>query len=430
MSTTLHDIKLEPWWWEEAPRPTLTTVELPKSVDVVVVGSGYTGLSAALVLARAGRNVLIFDREAAGWGASSRNQGHIGASFKHGLRKLSETHGAATADRIFSEGLEAVESCKRLVDDEHIDCRIEHRGRLIAACSQTHYDALASETELRKARVNLDADLVSRGELSQHIGSDRFYGGALMHREASLHGGLFHLGLLNRVQTEGVTVSAHTDVLNIEAEKHDFDVTTSRGHVRARDVIVATNGYTGRLTRALQRRVVPVNSFGIATEPLEPARLDRLLPGRQACVDTLNLAHGFRIAPGANRLIFGTRPPTGRQDLTSAAAHLRREMLSVFPDLADVRITHGWTGFTAFPFELMPHIGKRDGVHYAMGYCGYGVSLAPYFGRKLAFRILGDRRGDTVFSELPFPTRPLYYGNPWFLSLVLLKFRWQDNRCR
>ena len=430
MTRPLQDIKLEPWWWEAAPRPASTRATMPAKVDVVIVGSGYTGLSAALVLARAGRSVLICERETAGWGASSRNQGHIGASFKRGLAKLTRALGASNAERLFREGFAAVEHCKQLVADEAIDCHIEHRGRFVAACSQAHYDALAAETELRKRRAGLDADMVSKADVSKHIGSERFHGGALLHREAALHGALFHRGLLARVREAGVVVSDNTQVTGIVGNRAGFEVRTAGGVVSARDVIVATNGYTGSLTPWLQRRVVPVNSFGIATEPLEPARLNRVLPGRRPCIDTLNLAHGFRIAPDDNRLIFGTRPPTGRGNLATAAGHLRNEMLSVFPDLHDVRITHGWTGFTGFPFELLPHVGKHNGIHYALGYCGYGVSLAPYLGRKLALRVLGDPQGETVFAKLAFPTRPFYAGNPWFLSIALLKYRWQDNRCR
>ena len=423
-------ITLSPFWWEAGPRPEIETSDLPQKVDILIVGSGFTGLSAALTLARAGREVLIVERESAGWGASSRNQGHVGAGLKRGLGALSETFGKPRAVRVFREAQAAVEFCKTLIKKEGINCRLEQRGRLQLAWSPAHYEVLAEEIRQRVSLTSLEADLLTREEVQSQVVSDQYHGGVLMHREATLHGALFHLGLLERVEQAGVTVQVGTEVRRIEGAAPAFTVVTSRGKVNARNVVVATNGYTDRSTRALCRRVVPVNSFGIATEPLSDEQIDQVLPGRRACTDTLKLSHGFRVAPGENRIIFGTRPGYRETDPGRGAVHLHQQLLTVFPQLERVRITHGWTGHVAFPFDFLPHLGCRDGLHYSLGYCGSGVSLAPYLGIKIALRILGDEAGESVFAELPFDTRPFYTGWPWFLGPMLKYYRWSDLRVK
>ena len=423
-------LQAQPYWWEAGPRPDLPVETLPEKVDVLIVGSGFTGLSAALTLARAGREVLIVERETAGWGASSRNQGHVGASFKRGLSGLSEAYGRPRAVRLFREGQAAVEFCKTLIEKEGINCHLEKRGRLQLAWSPAHYEALANEIRERVTLCSLEADVLTRDETRAQVVSEQYHGGVMMHREATVHGAMFHLGLLERATEAGVEIRTRTEVQRIDGVTPSFKVVTSRGTVGARNIVIATNGYTDRPARALSRRVVPVNSFGIATEPLSPEQIDQVLPGRRACVDTLKLSHGFRVAPDEDRIIFGTRPPYRETDPGRGAPHLHAQLLTVFPQLEKVRITHAWTGHVAFPFDFLPHLGCRDGLHYSMGYCGYGVSLAPYLGNKIALRILGEQAGESVFAELPFHSRPLYTGRPWFLGAMLRYYRWMDTRAK
>ena len=428
-SRAMRDGLLEqPYWWEASPRSEPPVTELPKKADVLIVGSGYTGLSAALTLARAGREVVIVEREVPGWGASSRNQGHLGGAFRRGFGALSKVHGRSRAVRIFREGQTAVEFCKALIEDEGISCHLDKRGRLKLAWSPAHYETLAEETRQLVAAGVLEADLLSRDEIREQVASDRYQGGAIAHREATLHGALFHRGLLQRVTEAGVTVCSRTAVEQITGASPSFSVHTSRGTLTARDIVVATNGYTGRCTQALARRVVPVRSFGIATEPLSDAQIDAVLPGRRACTDSLKLSHGFRIAPGENRIIFGTRPPYRETNPGRGAVHLRAQMLRVFPQLEGVRITHAWEGNVAFSFDFLPHFGSRDGLHYALGYGGSGVAMAPYLGHKIARRVLGERDGESVLAEIPFETRPFYTGRPWFLDVMLRYYRWVDER--
>ena len=430
MTSESAALSLEPYWWVAGPRPDSQSGDLPKKVDVLIVGSGFTGLSAALTLARAGRQVLVVERESAGWGASSRNQGHVGASFKRGISDLCKTFGRPRAVRIFREGQAAVEFCKALIEREGIHCHLEKRGRLRLAWSPAHYEVLAEDTRQRVALTSLEADVLSRDEVRDQVASEQYCGGVLMHREATLHGALFHLGLLERVQQTGALLACGTEVLRIKGATPELEVITSRGNVSARHVVIATNGYTQRCAPALRRRVVPVNSFGIATELLPDDQIDRVLPGRRACTDSLKLSHGFRVAPGENRIIFGTRPPYRETDPGRGAVHLQAQLLSVFPQLEGVRITHAWTGHVAFPFDFLPHLGCRDGLHYSLGYCGSGVSLAPYLGNKIALRILGDEAGESVFAEPEFQTRPFYTGLPWFLGAMLRYYGWLDTRER
>lgn len=423
------EVKLDPYWWDQAPRPKLPEISLPKRVDVAVIGSGYTGLGAALTLARAGRDVLVFDAEAAGWGASSRNQGHIGL-IKRSFGDVEKTYGKQKAIALVREGQAAIDFVIDLIEREKIECYLRKSGRFIAAPRPGHYEALAREVEVLKREIGFEADMVPRAEMGRELASDAYAGGEIRHKEACLHGGLFQSGLLARAMAAGAAVAAETRVTRIERHKGGFTVHTGRGAVAAQDVFVATDALTGKLVPELARRVIPVSAGGIATEPLPPERIRAVIPGLRACIDTWKLSNSIRPSPDMTRIIFGGRRTMLDSDARTSGRRLYANMLRLFPQLQGVRLTHSWLGKVGYTFQTMPHIGVTDGMHYATGYCGYGVAVAPYLGHKAALRILRANDAATAYDDLPFETRPLYYGNPWFLPASVLWYRYQDSKSR
>ncbi len=197
--------------------------------------------------------------------------------------------------------------------------------------------------------------------------------------------------------------------------------------VEARDVVVATNGYTDRLSPWLRRRIIPIQSQMIATEPLAPELLDRLLPGKHVLGDTCRLHHYYRRSPDRHRILFGGRAGANQTDPRRSGRHLYRRLAALFPELAGVRISHVWTGVTGYTFDTMPHMGVHDGIHYAAGFVGSGAAMALYLGHKTGMRVLGSPEADNVFDTLNHPTRPLYYGKPWFLPFAIAYFGWRDS---
>jgi glycine/D-amino acid oxidase-like deaminating enzyme len=197
--------------------------------------------------------------------------------------------------------------------------------------------------------------------------------------------------------------------------------------VRARDVIVATNGYTGTLTPWLRRRVIPIGSYIIATEPLDPEVMDRLFPTQKVVSDTRKVVYYYRPSPDRTRIVFGGRVTSGETSPLRSGGMLRADLIGIFPELKDVRISHSWMGFVAYTFDELSHIGKHDGVHYAMGYCGSGVGMASYLGTRIGQQVLGLEEGRTALDGFRFQTRPLYSGKPWFLPMAVAYYRWRDG---
>ena len=424
------ETKLEPYWWEAAPRPQPTPAELPKACDVAIVGSGYTGLSAALALARAGRGVVVLEAGELGEGASSRNGGMCGGLFKVPFSRLSDRLGLARAAAVYKEGQAALDYLAGLIESEQIDCRFARVGRFTGAHAPGRYEALARETELLRKHVGIEADMVPRAEQHREIGSDAYHGGRVLHRDGGLHPALYHQGLLERATGAGAVVAANTPVTGVARERSGFAVATGRGTLAARDVIVATNGYTGRATPYLRRRLIPVASSIIATEPLAPEVMARLMPKRRMLTDTKSNIYYFRPSPDGGRILFGGRPASGGADPRAAGARLHRFMTGVYPELASARVTHSWSGNIAFTFDRLPQIGVHDGVHHAIGYCGPGVVMATYLGHKAALRVLGDADAATPLDGRAFRTLPLYTGAPWFVPAVALYYRIADRLAR
>jgi glycine/D-amino acid oxidase-like deaminating enzyme len=222
-------------------------------------------------------------------------------------------------------------------------------------------------------------------------------------------------------------VAPRTAVQRIERDGSGFRLTTPRGAVQARDVVVATNGYTGALTPWLRRRVIPIGSYMIATEPLPVALVDRLIPKNRIVSDTRKVVYYYRASPDRRRILFGGRVSHQETDPRVSGPLLHADMVALFPELRATRVTHSWCGFVAYTFDELMHTGVHDGIHYAMGYCGAGVGTASYFGMRIGQRVLGLPEGVTALDDLPFETRPFYNGKPWFLAASVRWYRWRDR---
>jgi len=195
----------------------------------------------------------------------------------------------------------------------------------------------------------------------------------------------------------------------------------------ARQVVVATSGYTDRATPWHRRRIIPIGSYIIATESLKEELIDELIPKDRVITDTRKLVVYYRASPDRKRILFGGRVSLNETDPEKTVKPLHKKLSEIYPQLSETKISHSWMGFVGFTFDHMPHTGSHDGVHYAMGYCGSGVSLSSYFGTKLGQRISGLSHGNTVLTELQFQTRPFYSGNPWFLAPSILYYRLLDR---
>lgn len=421
------DFKTTPYWWERTPRPRLAPAPLPARVDVAVVGSGYTGLCAALEIARAGRSVLVLDAEEAGWGCSTRNGGQISTSVKPGYDALCRRYGSDAAAAILREGQSALDWIGAFVAREGIDCDFAVPGRFHAAHSPRHFERLARAVARQPKGLEVPAQVVPRAEQRRELGSDAYYGGVVYEKHACLDPGRFHHGLLERVRAAGVTIFAHCPVSAVERDGAGHTLVTAQGRLQAGAVVVATNGYTGTLTPWLRRRVIPIGSYMIATEPLAKEVMDRVMPTDRIVSDSRKVVYYYRPSPDRSRILFGGRVTSGETDPRHSGALLRGELVRLFPALAAVRVSHSWMGFVAYSFDTLAHVGCRDGIHYAMSYCGSGVSMASYLGTKVGQQVLGRAEGRTAFDGLSFPARPLYSGRPWFLPATVAFNRWRDS---
>jgi glycine/D-amino acid oxidase-like deaminating enzyme len=415
-----------PYWWEHAPPTAVETPTLPARVDVAVIGSGYTGLSAALTLARAGRSVLVLEACIPGVGASSRNGGMLGHALKPSLDALTRRYGQELAKALLAEAREAYDFLCHFIADENIDCDYVETGAFTGIIKPAQYEALARETEQLSRTIGFEADMVPKSEVRNEIGTDIYCGGRVTHRRAGLHPARYHAGLIERVRQAGATVAGHSPVTAIQPNHGDFTITTPRASLKARNVVVATNGYTGPVTPALRRRVIPVTSYMIATAPLSPNLMATLMPKGRMLTDSNRLLCYFRPSPDNTRVLFGGRPAYTEIGPKLAAERLSRYMTRIFPELHDVELTHSWFGYIAYTFDRLPHVGEHDGLHYAMGYCGSGVVMSTWLGRKAALRLLSQAEGKSAFAELKAPTWPVYRGRPWFLPLVQAWYQGAD----
>jgi len=421
--------KTTPYWWEAAPRPEIAEQPVPRQIDAAIVGSGLTGLNAALVLARAGRSVAVFEAGVLGQGASTRNAGYVGRTLKHHFGHLLETLGPEKAIAIYREMQAAFDAVRERVETEDIACGFRAGGRFIPAPSPSHYEDLAAEFEAQRKYLGVEFEMVPRAAQRRELASDRYFGGAVIPDLAGIHPGLYHAGLLERVRAAGVTLLANARVSRIGTEgPHRLRVASARGECVARDVLVATNGYTDGAAPWLQRRLIPFDAYMIATEALTPELIGRVLPTDRTVIDWNRDAAFVRRSPDSRHILFGALTGTRPEPPAVKLAKLRAWLTEMLPDLRDVGIGHSWTGRCAATFDMYPHLALRDGIHHAAGYCFAGIPMGTYLGRKAAFSILEAPEAHTVFADRRFPTMPFHRGRSWFVPPVMRLYRWLDKR--
>jgi glycine/D-amino acid oxidase-like deaminating enzyme len=406
---------------------------LPESVDVVVVGAGFCGLSAARALAGRGVRVAVLEAETLGWGASCRNGGMVLSGMKLPVPTLIARYGREAVRRMYAASLESIDLVEQIVKEERIDCAFSRCGHLEVACKASHFAAYSKAAGRIKKEFNHELRIVAGSELRQEIGSDVYFGGLVDETSAGLNPAQYVTGLAKAAQRAGASLYDHTRVLHVKAEvangNRRFRVSTSRGSLLAKEVLLASGAYTTSATPALRNKVIPIGSYIIATEIL-PADLAReLSPRNRMIYDSKHFLFYYRLTPD-NRLLFGGRAaffPESENTVRESAGLLRRGMIKVYPQLRETKVEFVWGGTLDFTFDVMPHSGKLDGMYFAAGFAGHGVAAATWMGAKLAGVICGDP-DDNPFSAISFPAAPigLRSGNSWALPLAGMYYRVLD----
>lgn len=421
------DYKADPYWWEAAPLDTAAREELPAEADIAVIGAGYTGLHAAFQCARAGRATVVLDAGLPGWGCSTRNGGQISTSIKPGFATLAARYGPKIATSLLKEGQASRDHIEKFIQEEAIDADFRPVGRFHGAHLAKSYDSLALEIANHSTELKEKPYMVPRTEIASELGTERYFGGAVFPGHASVDPGKYHKGLLACVRRAGAKIVSNARVTELERIPPGFRLRTDRGALRAGKVILATNGYSGPVSPWHQRRVVPIGSYVIATGPIERKLMDRLFPTDRVLSDTRRLVYYYRPSPDRTRVIFGGRVSLRESDPNKTGPLLLAELIRLFPDLASTQISHSWSGTVAYSFDTMMHCGQHEGLYHAMGYCGSGVGMAGYLGTKIGRQAAGLDDDETAFSEIPYPTRPFYRGNPWFLAPSVVAYRIRDR---
>lgn len=427
----VHEPKIEkntPYWWEAAPVMPLPRKPLAKKLDVAIVGAGYAGLSAGLVLVREGRSVAAFDTMNPGEGASTRNGGITSGSIRPDYATITRRFGEEKAMAIEAEGKIAREFLYDFIRTEGLDCDFRLVGQFKGAFGYQQYEKMARGAETLAKKLGIESFAVPHAEQRNYIGTDFYRGGTVRMDIGALHPAKFHAELLRVALASGLTVHSHTVVKSIERNGSGFRVATSAGTVDALQVLVCTNGYTDGAAPFLRRRLVPVRSRIIVTEELAPDVMARLMPKLMTITENRQLGFYYRPSPDGKRILLGGRDSSRVGDPAAPKLLLRKGLVNLFPELENVRLSHCWFGNVAMNRDMLPRIFEKDGMVYATGFCGSGVVWAPWIGMRAAHKLMGHgEQSRTAFDFRPPSAIPLYRGNPWFMPAIIQGYRLQDR---
>jgi gamma-glutamylputrescine oxidase len=381
--------------WASTAKPLRAFPSLSGDVqaDVVIIGAGYTGLSAAHHIAQSGLTPVVLEANHPGWGASGRNGGVITAKFRLSFRDIDAVHGRAMARRMYEIAHDSIDVVEELVSEFGItSAKLTRSGQVKAAHNHTTLQAAIDEAAWMKREMGDDeVRILDAKEVRDETGSQAFVGGVLNPGSGGLHPLNYLRGLAEGVAKQGVAIYQASPVVALRRDGDKIIAETPDGTVRAKQAIIATNAYSDLTpaTQQMRRTLVPFRSAIIATDVLPGNLAGRLMPTGRTYTETKRMMRWFRMVD--NRVIFGGRGAFGKQDSQAAFNALRKAMTGIFPELADVPLAFTWSGLVGMTMDSVPHIGRLDDrTLFAMGYNGAGVAMSSLMGRYLAAFVRGE----------------------------------------
>ncbi len=399
------------WAHTAAPARALPSLSGDVQADVVIIGAGYTGLSAAHHIAKSGLQPVVLEANQPGWGASGRNGGVITAKFRVSFRDIDAAHGRAMARRMYEIAHESVDIVEELVSEFGITAaRLTRSGQVKAAHNDATLQTAIGEAEWMKREMgDAEVRILDANQVRDETGSNAFVGGVLNPGSGGIHPLNYLRGLVEGLSSRGVAIFQDTPVLQLRRESGGIVAETPFGAVRAKQAIIATNSYSDLTpaTRHMRRTLIPFRSAIIATEPLPRNLAGRLMPTGRTYTETKRMMRWFRMVD--NRVVFGGRGAFGKQDSDAAFTALRKAMIGIFPELAEVPVAFKWSGLVGMTLDSVPHIGRLDEqTLFSLGYNGAGVAMSSLMGRYLAAFVRGERPDVGLLDASRLKAIPLY----------------------
>ncbi len=421
-------MRTAPFWTDDFPHPGDVGLDpLPAEVDVAVVGGGITGLMAARRLAAAGRSVAVLEAARVGAGASAISGGMTIYGPKPGMAALVAAHGERIAREIWQANLDCIDLVDKVVGDEGIDCDFRRDGAAALGFTPADLRDFEHKEQYQREQLGFATEVLGPDRVAEAVGGSAFHCALVDRFSGGLHPAKYTYGLARAAARRGAQLVEHARVLEVARRGAGHRLRTALGEVRAGQVLMATNGYTERgVVPGLRRRVVPVGSYIVVTEPLPPDVQAQLVPGNRMLWTARRLLNYFRLTPDGRLLMGGRHDLRAGGDLGTSASKLRATITGYFPSLASVEITHSWSGRVGVTFDLNPHVGRLDGVWYCLGYSGHGMAVATYLGDQVAGLMSGEV-ARSVFAEIPEATRWFYRARPWFLPAAAILYRGLDR---
>ena len=429
-----NDFQVKPFWWEAYTPVAGELEDVPKEIPVAILGGGYTGLATALELHKQGISSCVLEAGAPGYGASTLSGGLVVGCGGIKTPLINKAHSRERYAEFVAATHGALVLLEKLIEEESINCEWTRSGFFKVACTRPHYLQLQKKATELNRHDYVDTRMIPQEQQTNEIGSDYYRGGMLTEQAGHLHPALYFKGLLHSCRTRGIAVCANAEVTTLSTVGGDWLVATTRGDIKASQVVVATNGYTGRATPQFKRRLVPVKAYIIATEPLSDDLAHGLSPHNRCFAESTRIAPFFRLSggQGAQRMVFGSRVKWKDMEADEMAPYLYDIMLQRYPQLEGTKITHAWAGNVALTLDEQHHAGVLNGMHYALGCNGSGVANMTYLGTQVARKIADVEGYNCAYDKGDFPEHKWYDGDQrWFMPLIggYFKFRdWFDRK--